>query len=449
MSIQQNLSLEQLSQYKKNYEANPVNRAVESAVYSVGLKQAALDPEVVKKHTFVFSDETKQGAITAQKHSGRCWYFAALNSLRQKVMEKLNVESFEFSQTHLYFYDKMEKANTYLEQMIRLAERPLDDRELSLLIQYPVYDGGYWDGFKNLCLKYGLVPKQVGPESFHSGDSDEFVNQMDIRLAKAAMDIRKAHQKDASEPDLREIKDRVLSDIYNIAVKCLGHPVEAFSFTYYDKDKKFHRLDNQTPQSFFEEMVGREAVENRISLISDPRDIYPFGRRLGQTAYRTVFEKEPIWGLNVPMEDMAQMVIASLKAGDPVWFACDVGKSSHRDKGILDSALYAYDRVLPALGEFSKKDRFESCYSELSHAMNLTGVDLDAQGNPINWKVENSWGEKVGEKGLFSMSHQWFMDFVFEATVDLKYVPEKWRAGLDQDVIVIPPWDHYASILRG
>lgn len=439
--VTQKLSLKQLNRYQKVYDKNPVNKAVEAAIQGVGIDQTAMNPAVVKRHTFVFSDECKQGEPTNQRKSGRCWYFAALNSLRQIVMEKLNVESFEFSQTHLYFYDKLEKANTYLENMIRLADKDILDREVQTYMDGTVYDGGYWEYFTALCLKYGLIPKSAGPETFHSMDSYMFTKQMDYRLKKVAMDIRKAKADGKSNKTLREMKDDALCDIYDIAVKCLGRPVESFEFSYRDKDKKFQRLAKMTPVEFFETYIGAKELEKRIVLVSDPREIHPYGRMLRLPSATNVIESGMAGGLNVPMEVLAKATLDSVKAGVPLWFACDVGKDIDRKQGLLDSELFNYDQILPPIGEFSKADRFASGYSRATHAMNITGVDLDAKGQPLTWKVENSWGEDNGKKGTYSMSHQWFLDYTYEAIVEKKFVPKKYLAGLKEDPIILEPWD--------
>ncbi|MDO5734434.1 MAG: C1 family peptidase [Eubacteriales bacterium] len=445
--VTQKITSKQLERYAKAYAQNPINQATEAAIMGVGIDQSTLNPATVKQHTFLFSDECKQGEPTNQRKSGRCWYFAALNSLRQMVMEKLNVESFEFSETHLYFYDKLEKANTFLENVIKTADRDLLDRETQLIFDATVYDGGYWNYFVPLCKKYGLVPKAAAPESFHSGESYMFTKQMDYRLKRSAMAIRKAKAEGAENKELRKLKDSALEEVYNIAVKSLGHPVTEFNFSYRDKDKKFHRLEKLTPLEFFEQYIGAEELDKRINLISDPRDLYPHGRVLELADARSVYEAAPAGGLNVPIEVLAEAVLASVKDGVPVWYACDVGKDIDRKLGILDKQLFNYDEVLPPIGEFTKAERFACGYSGATHAMNITGVDLDEAGKPLFWKVENSWGDDLGKKGTFSMSHEWFIEYTFEAIVDKKYIPEEYLKGLEEEAITIPPWDNLALSL--
>lgn len=442
--ITSNISLKQLERFEKQYHKDPLNAAVEKAIATVGIDQAAQNHEVLKRHTFVFSHETKQGESTNQKKSGRCWYFASLNTLRQIVMEKLNVETFEFSETHLYFYDKLEKANTYLEEIIRTADRDLLDREVQLIMDATVYDGGFWEYFVPLCLKYGLVPKSEGPETFQSEDSYMMTKQMDLRLRHTAMKIRAAKAAGKSDAELRKIKDQALADVYNIAVKALGHPVKEFSFSYRDKDKNFHRMEKTTPLEFFEKVVGREELERRIVICCDPRRDKPVGRYIKIKNIRNVNESTPAGGYNIPLEVYADCVLASVKDGVPVWFACDVGKDIDRKKGILDNELFAYNTILPDTGDFDKEERFLCGYSSISHAMNITGVDLDEKGRPLTWRVDNSWGEENGKKGTFSMSHDWFLNYAFEAIIDKKYLPKKWHKGLSEEPLYLEPWDKMA-----
>lgn len=442
------LSAQALSAFADKYDQNPVNRVVESAVMSVGIDAAAQRPEVVKRHRFVFTHTCKQGEATSQKKSGRCWYFASLNALRGPIIKALEVENFEFSQTHLYFYDKLEKANAFLEHMIRLADRPIGDRELDVHLDLTSFDGGYWDYFVELCLKYGLLPKSEGPETFHSQDSYMFTKQMDHRLKRTAARIRQAHRQGASLAELREFKQDCLAEIYNIAVKCLGRPVERFTYRYENKDKKEVVLPEMTPLEFFEKYVGREALLRRITVCADPRPEMPVGKRLQLENSHNVVGGTDVTALNVPMEHLAEAMKASILDGEPFWFACDVGKDIDRKKGLLDESLYNYDEVLTPIGDFSKADRFTLRYSAATHAMNLTGVSLDDQGNPLYWKVENSWGEDLGRKGTFSMSHPWMLAYTYEAILDRKYLDEKYLKGLDEEPIRLPIWEPFGRLLQ-
>ncbi|MDO5733346.1 MAG: C1 family peptidase [Eubacteriales bacterium] len=445
--ISAKLTLKQLKRYRKLFNAEASNRAYQASIVNVGIDDVALNPEAVKRHSFVFEHECKQGGPTSQNQSGRCWYYAALNSLRQIVMEKLNVESIELSQTYLYFFDKMEKANIYLENMIAMIDKPLTDRRVQTLIDSGSEDGGLWQFFTVLCLKYGIVPQECMPETFHSKKSYMFTKQLDVRLRQCLMEMRHTHAKGADIDALRQLKDQCLASCYLIASKALGELPEKFRYAYRDKDKKYVQLEEMTPLEFFEKYIGKEALEERVVIVSDPREIHPYYQPLSFPDVRNVYNGPTGGGLNVPIEDLSDAVLKSVKDGTPVWFACDVGKLIDRKRGLLDLELYNYDLVLDPLRDFSKADQFDSGYSSPTHAMSICGVECDSMGEPVNWKVENSWSEEMGKKGTFSMSHEWFLAYTYEAIVARKYLSEAALDGLKKKAIELDPWDPFAIAL--
>lgn len=441
------ITLGLLREFERRFDSDSSNSLIAGAIQTVGIDDASLRQEVVRRHNFIFSDVTEKGSPTAQKSSGRCWMFAALNSIRQITMEKLNVESFEFSETYLYFYDKIEKANTFLERIIETAGMPLQSREVYDLLKAGTYDGGYYEYFRSLIRKYGIVPKTVMPETFESQKSYMFTKQMDMRLVRAAKDIRNAAAGGKPGSEIREIQKAVLYDIYNICVKVLGRPVEKFDLVYNDKDKKFHRDPALTPLEFYEKYIGGEAMD-KLVLIADPRGIHPEGRWLQCSKIKSVWEGECSRVYNVELEELKKSAIASIKAGIPVWFACDVGKDLNRELGILDSELYNYDETLTPMGGMSKAERFSYRIAALTHAMSFVGVDLDENGRPVRWMVENSWGEKVGRKGIFSMSDKWFDDHNYSVVIDRKFLSEKYLAGLDKPAIELDYFDPAVELME-
>lgn len=428
-----------LKKFKTKYEKDSINEAMQGAISTVGIDAASKNQDVLRRHDFTFSVENTRPEATNQKKSGRCWMFAAFNTMRQGVIEKLKVDNFEFSETYLFFYDKLEKANTFLENIIKTADEELDSRIMRHLLLYTVPDGGYWDFFAPLVRKYGAVPKSVMPESFHSEDTYMFEKQMDLRLRKAAKDIRNAH-KDGKKAEIKKIKEEALYSIYNIARKVLGTPVEKFDFRYQDKDKKFHIDRDLTPKQFFEKYVGMDKLD-KIIAISDPREKYPYGKRLQCDYVKSVYEEEAVNSLNIPLDVLKKATVDAIKDGQYVWFACDVGKDIDRKNGILDSELFNYDLTLTEVGEFSKAEKLEYGYSHLSHAMVFVGVDLDEKGEVRYFKVDNSWGDDLGRKGIFSMSAEWFDENNYECVLDKKYIPKKYLKGLEEEAIKLEPWD--------
>ncbi len=429
-----------LKQMQEKYDSNPINKVVENAIFKNGIKKASTNNEVVKKHNFMFSLETKNGAITNQKQSGRCWIFAALNSVRVKLMEVLNIDNLELSQNYLHFYDKLEKANYYLTWIIENGlEIDNEDRLFRAINSSPVQDGGYWEFFVNLIEKYGVCPKDAMNESFHSEATNDMVVQINWRLKAYTAKMRKVFAKTHNLADVEKLRISALEDVYNILIKTLGKPPKSFTFEYMDKDKKFTRLEEITPIDFYKKYVG-DFLENKVDLVSDPREIFPYNQLLVAPLVNNQVGGKPLTMLNVSIEEMKKAMINQMKAGETVWFGCDVSTYSSAD-GVMDPELYNYDLTLTQTPEFSKKEKFESRASVISHAMNMVGVNLDNNDKPLTWKVENSWGEAQGKKGFFSMSDEWFTEYNYMAIVDKKYLSKEAQEALNKTAIEIPIFD--------
>ncbi|RMA77473.1 bleomycin hydrolase [Metamycoplasma subdolum] len=430
-----------IKKFEQKYLKDTKNLVVENAIIKNGIRMASINNEAVKKHTFNFSNETKIGSITDQKFSGRCWIFAALNVCRSKIIEELNLESFEISQNYINFYDLLEKANVYLnfiDKHLQENKKILpDDRLFRLYNDVSVPDGGYWEFFVAIIEKYGVCPKEFMIETFESEKNHDLLTQLDWRMKAYAKKMEKAFKDNL---DLDEIKKEALEDAYNILVKSLGHPPKTFTLEYYDKDKKFHRLDEMSPVEFYKKYVG-ETLKNKVDLIADPRDKFPKNRLLHSQYIKNVYEDDGVNAINISLQDMKQALINSIKDGNACWFGCDVSTFSHTKLGILDPSLYNYDLTLTKTPEFCKKDRFEMRASLISHAMNMVGVNLDKDGKALNWKVENSWGEEVGKKGIFSMSDEWFDEYNYQAIVDKKYLPKEVLDAFNKPVIELDPFD--------
>ncbi len=440
---------ELLKDFKDRFQNDKASTTIANAIAKAGVQDSSFNNDVLRFHNFKFSDTVKKGEVTHQKHSGRCWMFAGFNVLRLQVIKKLNVKNFEFSETYLYFMDKMEKSNSFLTLMIEHADEPLDSRLMQEFIKHGgAGDGSWFEGFEALISKYGCVPKYIMPETYNSENSAAFVDELNYRLKRSAMRIRQAHEAGKSTNELEKIKEDTLYEIYNICTKVLGKLPETFDFEYTDKDDKFHKVPNLTPMKFYEEYVG-DYFANKINLIDDPRGVYPYGKRLELKYSKIIQEKRSVSSLNVPQEDIKKAVIQSIKDGEAVWFACDVHVNTHRKSGIMDSKLYNYNDTLTDLGELTRAERIDYHHTELNHAMSFIGVDLDENGNPIKWQVENSWGDKLGEKGIFSMSDEWFTNENIVVIVEKKYIDEKWLKGLDEDPIMLEMWDPYAIMLKG
>lgn len=435
-----------LKKFKKDYNDNLSNKVIEKAVAKVGLNDSCEDPTLKRRHNFVFSNTTKRGEITNQKISGRCWMFSALNAARVDTMSKLKLKTFEFSQNYTLFYDKLEKSNYFLESILETSKEKLDSRIVMHLLSNPIQDGGQWDMFSGLLEKYGIVPKSVMPETYHSSNTVVMNNIITSKLREYAHKLRTMCNDGAKQKELQKTKNEMLSHIYSILVKCLGPVPEKFDFEYLDQNNKYKVIRNIDPVTFFKKYVNWN-LDNKVSLINAPTETKPFYKAYTVKYLGTVKELRPIRYINVPIEVLKKAAIKSIKDGNPVWFGCDVGKQSERKGGILDKNAFLYEDILndKACG-LNKGQRLDYGESQLTHAMLFTGVDLDEKGNPIKWQVENSWGGEIGNKGIFSMSDDWFDEYNYQIMVDKKYVDKKVLDCLKKEVVELEPWDPMGAL---
>jgi bleomycin hydrolase len=441
------LGTDELIRFDEVFAADPKNILALNAVTGGKLQSVARNREAVVRAERSFSHVIKTGEITDQKQSGRCWMFAGLNVFRVEAMKRLKVEQFEFSENYLMFYDKLEKANYFLETVIQTAEEPTDGRLIAFLLQDPIQDGGQWDMFAALVRKYGVVPKSVMPESESSSSSMAMNAAVRAKLREYAAELRRRHAEGEADGALRERKGQMLETIHRMLAITLGRPPREFVWQWRDKDDAFHRDGTITPHEFYERYVGFD-LGSFVSLINCPTADKPFERLYTVQYLGNVEGGDPVRYLNVDIETFKRAAVEQLKQGSPVWFGCDVGKMMERDLGILDRELYDYELVFGTEFTADKGERVDYGHSVMTHAMVLTGVDLDDDDRPTRWKVENSWGEKYGEKGIFVMSDRWFDEYMFEVVVDRKYLPERLLPVLETEPIVLPPWDPMGSLAR-
>ena len=440
-SISQNL----LDQLEKRFDENPGNRMAMNAAVSCGICASSRNYETEREIPHEFSISLEQGAVTNQKRSGRCWMFAALNCMRFQVIKKQNLEDFELSQSYPLFYDKLEKANYFLESILDTLDEPTDGRLIAHLLAAPLNDGGQWDMLCSIVEKYGLVPKMAMPESVSSSATQEMVSYMTEKLREYACVLRKGHKAGKSMEQLKKEKEAMMETVYRMLCISLGKPPRTFTFEYRDKDGNFHREANLTPKAFYEKYVGLR-LDDYVSVINAPTEDKPFYRSYTVQYLGNVKEGRPVKYVNLPIEEMKQAAIAQLKDGEPVWFGCDVGKRSFRDGGLMDTGIYDVETLFDTDFPMTKAERLEYGQSLMTHAMVFQGVNLDENGRPDRWRVENSWGEEAGKKGYFVMSDRWFDEYNYQVVVNKKYLSSKALEAYEKEPVRLNPWDPMGSL---
>jgi bleomycin hydrolase len=435
-----------LEMFQKKFKQRKNNDIIANAVIKNGINNTALNNNSIKNMHYDFSVEIDVGRVTNQKKSGRCWMFAALNNIRYSISKDLEIKDhdFELSQAYTMFWDKLEKANYFLENIIATAELDLDSRRVMWLLNEPTNDGGQWDMFTALIEKYGIVPKYVMPESYHSSNSRYMNKILSLKLRDLAHTLRKDYKLGADKESLREEKETMLAEIYSILAYFLGEPAQKFDFEYRNKNGEFYRDTDLTPQKFYHK-YSKVKMTDYVSIINAPTSDKPFDQTYTVEFLGNVKEGPQIHYLNLPIDKLIDYSKEQLKDGDPVWFGCDVGQWSDRDLGIMDTKLFNYAEVLDTKFSLDKGQRLQYGESILTHAMAFTGVNLKNE-EPLSWKVQNSWGEKVGDDGFFIMSNDWFKEFNYEVVINKKYLSESDLESYQKDPVVLEPWDPMGSL---
>ncbi len=440
------IRVEDLQRFEADFDKERANALAMNAVTKNGICDAAENVKAAPNNLHAYSVMVEAGDVCNQKKSGRCWMFASLNVMRLKVMDKLNLKNMELSQNYPLFYDKLEKSNYFLENILDTLDEPLSGRVVAYLLQDPIGDGGQWDMFRSLVAKYGVVPKDVYPDTAVSVDTMQLRKYLTTKLRGYACELREAAAAGESMEQLRARKDAMMETVYRMLCISLGKPPVRFTWETRDKDGKFVRVSDITPQEFYEQYVGYE-LDNLVTAINAPTQDKPYGKTYTVQYLGSVREgKYPVKYLNLPMDDLRAIAIAMLKDGMPVWFGSDVGQFSNRKAGILSLDAYDLGGLFDTEFPMNKAQRLDYGESLMTHAMVLTGVDLDENGKPIRWKVENSWGDESGDKGYFVMSDEWFGEFAYQILLDRSYFTAEQNAQFDADPIVLAPWDPMGSL---
>ena len=441
------ISAEMLAEISKGYEGDADDRAIRNALAGSSIATLSVNADNAAMIDTHFSDRVKTKGITDQQSSGRCWLFTGLNVLRAKMIDKYDLPGMEFSQNYLFFYDQLEKANLFLQGVIDTKDLPFEDRKVDWLFSNPLSDGGQFTGVSNLIVKYGLVPSDAMPETYQSNNTSNMATLLKLKLREDGLDLRKAYadgrakigkgpRKDVEkglktlDVQLQKMKVEQLSEIYRMLALCLGEPVKEFMY----EGKKY------TPVSFYEEFIGEDLENNYVMIMNDPCREY--GKVYEIDYDRHVYDGHNWLYVNLPVERIKEMAIASIKDNTAMYFSCDVGKFLDRKKGVLDIANFDYESLMGVTFGMDKKERVQTHASGSSHAMTLIAVDIcEETGKPVKWMVENSWGPSSGYQGCLIMTDEWFNEYMFRLVVEKKYVPADVLEMLEQKPTLLPAWD--------
>ena len=445
--MKQNVTNEDIKRFLVSFDRDPKNLLALNAVTQNGIAAVALSRKEIDRINYTFSNLIESPEATNQERSGRCWLFSGLSLLCLEAMKKLNLQTFELSEVYQMFWDKLEKANYFLENIIETRNEPLNSQILMALLADPLSDGGQWDMFVNLVEKYGIVPKSLMPETDSSSDSDSMNTLLVSKLREYAKLLRDMHAQGSSIEELRKSKGKLLEEFYRMLAIHLGKPPSSFYWEWRDKDKVFHRGGNMTPREFYKKYVDVD-LDDLVCLINAPSKDKPYDKVYTVQYLGNVIEGRSVRYLNVDIKTLKKAAVDMIKDNHAVWFGCDVGQMLETEMGAMDLNVYDYDIVYGTDFKLDKAGRLEYRNSEMTHAMVLTGVDLDETGKPRKWRVENSWGAMIGDRGYMYMMDEWFDEYVFEITVRKEYLSPELLSVLCTEPVVLPPWDPMGGLAR-
>lgn len=439
------ISIEQIKQFNNKYHSVPSHLISQRAVMKNGILASSENQASIVKNNPVFSIDLDTGDVSNQKQSGRCWMFAALNTFRHQISQTFHIKDFELSQNYTFFWDKFEKANYFYENILATSNESLTSRKVAFLLQTPQQDGGQWDMLVAIIQKYGIVPKQIMPETFSSSQSREINDFLNKKLRKDAVTLRKMVSDSKTSEEIAQVKERMLQEIYNLLATSLGTPPDSFDFSYVDTDGNYQLKQNLTPQSFYDEFIGRDLADY-VSVINAPTADKPYNHMYSVELLGNVVGGKEVRHLNVDIETFKKLAIDQLKAGEAVWYGCDVGQSSTKDSGVMATDVYSVSETLDIDYQMTKAERLDYGESLMTHAMVITGVDL-VDDKPTKWKIENSWGDKVGTKGYFVMSDDWLNEYTYQIVINKKFLPAELQNIVKKDdVTVLAPWDPMGAL---
>jgi len=425
-----------LDEYRNSFNNDPASKAAMNAASANDIRKLVLNRENLGTVDTYFSNRVESKGITDQKSTGRCWLFTGLNVFRARVIEEKNMNEFSFSQNFNFFYDQLEKANLFLEGIIETADKPMDDKKVDWLFQNPIGDGGQWTGVVDIIRKYGVVPAEVFPESYNSEHTSWMSRLLRRKLREDGMDLRKMYVDGKRDKDLRQEKDKMLSEVYRILAITLGVPPTEFQWRYKDADGNLSEMKTYTPVSFFNEFVNVD-LDDYVMFMNDPSRA--FGKLYEIENDRHTEEGENWKYINLEASKLKELAKNSILGNEAMYFSCDVGKQLDKDRGYLDVNNFDYQALFGVDFDMPKKERIMTHESGSTHGMALVGVDI-VDGKPNKWLLENSWGDS-GFKGHLIMTDTWFDEYTFRLVINKKFIDPETLGILKEEAIMLPPWD--------
>lgn len=437
MTEEHDLTSKMVEKLKKEFHSRKDAEIIARAIQKNGIKAASEDPTASERLHRAFSYEIKTGKPTNQRHSGRCWSFAALNTLRHKFATKYKFKDFELSQNYLFFWDRIERANMFFQKIIATADKPLHDRTVDFYLSFALNDGGQWANAASIIEKYGVVPEYVMPDTHNTKDTSDVAEVFDSLMRKDAIELRAMVQTNASATELQEAQERMMGDVYKVAAYSFGEPPAKFDLEYRDDDKKFHQVLGLTPLKFYHEYFDTNLSDYVV--VTNAPD-HEMDRSYLMPAQDSVVDGLPIKFVNVPFAELQEGAIKQLQVGETVWVGNDVLQQMDRKRGLMDAKLYHREELLDVDFVMDKKHRLETKQAVVSHAMTLTGFDM-VNDQPTRWKIENSWGKDNGDNGYFVMTQDWFEEYTYEAVINKKYLSDRVKKVAASEPVTLPAWD--------
>ncbi|MBI4645209.1 MAG: C1 family peptidase [Bacteroidia bacterium] len=427
-----------LAKIKAGYKEDAFTKAIQNAVSNNDIRKLALNRENAGKLDHEFKYKVNVSGITDQKSSGRCWMFTGLNILRPKIINELNLSGFEFSTNYLYFWDQFEKANLFLENIIATATRKMDDKSVEWLFKNYLGDGGVWNQVVDLVQKYGIIPKEIMPETANSENTNFLQNLIREKLREDGLILREMVVNGNDYKKLQSKKIEMLTEVYRMLATGLGQPPEKFSWRYKTKDGNLSEPKIYTPVSFYKEFI-KVNLNDYVMLMDDPTHDY---YKLYEIEYDRDVQEGKNWRfINMPSGEIKEFAKKSLMENEPMYFSCDVAQQINKEEGTLDLNNYDYESLFSVAFNMNKKQRIQTFESSSTHGMALVGVDVDTTGKIIKWLLENSWGAQAGHNGYLTMTDEWFDEYMFRLVVLKIFIDEKILKILEQKPIMLPPWD--------